>query len=252
MFRGLTGWVHHCGIHISGARDVNRFEDIHWFVGGTGPHDKAYFRHNRVGFEFGDVDGVIMDRCFMIFGKTFFRQLALKDTPSSVPEAAHSLGHHISQCWVEHVHEGFVFEGACGFVLDSTNILVEPGGVGVRVAAGALYYNAVISGVQVRNYAGPARGIEVGVAEPASRNRIAISDCQAVDGAPALRLMGGTLRATIHGNHFLGAPGSPAVVIEPGTDLVSITGNILGGSPAILDRATSATQKLIRDNIVEE
>ena len=67
MFRDLTGFVHHVGIHLSGCRDVNRILDVHWFVGGQDtPGRQSYYRENRVGFEFGDVDGVLMDRCFII------------------------------------------------------------------------------------------------------------------------------------------------------------------------------------------
>ena len=86
MFRDLTGFVHHVGIHLSGCRDVNRIQDVHWFVGGKDtPGKESYYRKNRVGFEFGDVDGVMMDRCFIIGGKTFFHQLAMKDTPDGKP-----------------------------------------------------------------------------------------------------------------------------------------------------------------------
>ncbi|MGI6296540.1 MAG: glycosyl hydrolase family 28-related protein [Armatimonadota bacterium] len=250
MFRNITGFVHKTGIHLSGCRDVNRFVDIHWFVGGKG--SGTFYRQNRVGFEFGDVDGVLMDRCFIIGGKTFFRQLPFKDTPSGKEELAHSLGHHINSCWIEAVDEGFVFEGASGFVINSTNILVRKGGVGVKIKSQGLYYNAVISGVQVRSFGEPIVGIEYTTLSPHHRNRLSITDCQVFEGSPALLLGPGAARVTVQSNHFESMPDKPAIQIEPGADLLVITGNILKSKQPIKDDSGDEAIKNISGNIEEK
>ncbi|MHB1462270.1 MAG: glycosyl hydrolase family 28-related protein [Armatimonadota bacterium] len=252
MFKEITGFVHHVGIHLSGCRDVNRIIDVHWFVGGENSEEPAYYGRNRVGFEFGDVDGLIMDRCFMIGGKTFFHQLPQKDAPDGKKEAAHSLGHHINLCWIEDVEKGFVFEGMTGFVLSSTNILVREGGVGVSVIPQSLYYNGVISGVQVRTFGKPAAGIEFDPKTPHGRNRLSISDCQVVDGAPAIRLGPGARRVNLHDNHLQAVAGQAAVLIEKGADLLVVTNNVLTGGTGIKDGSGKKAQKTITGNLVEK
>lgn len=252
MFRDLTGFVHHVGIHLSGCRDVNRIIDVHWFVGGKNGPGRSYFRENRVGFEFGDVDGVLMERCFIIGGKTFFHQLPLKDTPDGKKAPAHSLGFHIDQCWIEDVDQGFVFEGATGFVLNSANILVRKGGVGVSVKTNNIFYNAVISGVQVRTFGEPVTGFEYTTTNPHSRNRLSIADCQVVDGAPALLLGSGAIRANIHDNHFQSVPDKPAIQIDKGADLLVITNNVLSSTQPILDNSGDKARKNISGNVEEK
>lgn len=250
MFRELTGFVHHTGMHLSGCRDVGRILDVHWFVGGKDtPGEVSHYRKERVGFEFGDVDGVIMERCFIIGGKTFLHQLPVKDTPDGSTQPAHSLGFHIDQCWIEDVDAGFVFEGACGFVLSGTNILVRKGGVGVWVAADSLYYNAVITGVQVRPFAEPIVGIEYRVKTPHPRNRLAISDCQVINGAPAVHLGPGAARTTITGCHLNAAAGQPAVLVDEGADLFTISGNVLSGK--VEDHSGAGARKRVEGNVVE-
>jgi hypothetical protein len=250
MFRDLTGFVHHVGMHLSGCRDVNRIQDVHWFVGGKDtPGKESYYVKNRVGFEFGDVDGVLMDRCFMILGKTFFHQLPYKDTPDGKKENAHSLGFHIDECWIEHVDNGFIFEGATGFVLNSTNILVNKGGFGVKVRTNGLFYNAVIEGVQVRTHNGPVVGFEYDCLSPHPRNRLAISDCQVTDGAPAVHIKSGAQRAQVHDCHLQGVEGHPAVLIDKGADLFTITNNILLGP--IEDNSDDKARKTIAGNLSE-
>lgn len=249
MFKNLTGFVHKTGIHLSGCRDVNRIVDVHWFVGGKG--SGSFYRQNRVGFEFGDVDGVLMDRCFIIGGKTFFRQLPSKDTSSGKEEPAHSLGFHINSCWIEAVDEGFVFEGATGFVLNSANILLHKDGVGVRVRADGLYYNAVISGVQVRSFGEPIVGFEYSTVSPHSRNRLSITDCQVIDGSPALLLGAGATRATVQSSHFQSVPDKPAIQIEPGANFLVITGNILSSQQPIKDDSGEDAIKNISGNVEE-
>jgi len=252
LFRNLTGFVHNVGMHLSGIRDVVRIENVHWFVGGDDIGEKAYFRKHRVGFEMGDVDGVLMSQCFIIGGKTFFHQLPTKDTTDGSKQPAHSLGHHIDQCWIEDVVNGFVFEGTSGFVVSSANILVREGGVGVKVDADYLFYNAVLDSVQVRSFGAPIRGFEFGVrGEPHIRTRLSIADCQVVDGAPALRLMKGARRANVHDNHFQAVPGKPAIQIDPGADLLVITHNVLSAAQPIEDRSGTGARKVIEGNLVE-
>lgn len=251
MFRDLTGFVHHVGIHLSGCRDVNRILDVHWFVGGKDtPGKESYYRKNRVGFEFGDVDGVILDRCFIIGGKTFFHQLPVKDTPDGSKAMAHSLGFAIDNCWIEDVENGFIFEGACGFTLNSSNILVRENGFGVKVIAHSLYYNAVIEGVQVRGFGKPFTGIEYDCSTPHPRNRLAISDCQVTDGAPSVHLRSGAQRAQVHDCHLTGVAGKPAILIDKGADLLTITDNILNGK--IEDNSGAKAKKTVQGNVEEK
>jgi len=252
MFRDLTGFVHHVGMHLSGCRDVNRILDVHWFVGGKDtPGKQSYYRKNRVGFEFGDVDGVLMDRCFIIGGKTFLHQLPVKDTPDGKKAPAHSLGFHIDECWIEDVDYGFIFQGACGFVINSSNILVRENGVGVKVDAASLFYNAVIEGVQVRGFGKPFVGFEYDCSNPHGRNRLAISDCQVTDGAPSIHIKSGGWRAQIHDCHLQSVGGNPAILIEKGADYFTITNNILGPG-GIKDDTPSDAHKTISGNLVEK
>lgn len=252
MFRDLTGFVHSVGIHLSGCRDVNRIIDVHWFVGGKNNTANAYYRKNRVGFEFGDVDGILMDRCFIIGAKTFLHQLPYKDTSDGKKEMAHSLGFQISECWIEDVDEGFVFEGVTGFVLSSSNILVRGGGVGVKVKTNSIYYNASISGVQVRGFGKPLVGFDYDCLIPHGRNRLSISDCQVVDGSPAVHVGPGGWRANIHNNHFQSMGDSPAIQIDKGADLLVITNNVLSAKQPIADNSGDKARKNISGNIDED
>lgn len=251
LFRDITGFVHSVGIHLSGCRDVNRIQNVHWFVGGKNGQGEAYFRKNRVGFEFGDCDGTLMDDCFIIGGKTFLHQLALKDTPDGKEEPAHSLGFQIDKCWIEDVNEGFVFEGACGFVINNSNILVRENGVGVKVKTNSLFYNAAINGVQVRGFGKPFVGFDYDNQKNHPRNRISISDCQVAGGAPALHIGPGGWRANIHDNHFQSAAG-PTIIIDKGADLLVITNNVLSYGQGIEDNSGKEATKNITGNIEEK
>lgn len=252
LFRNLTGHIHNVGMHLSGIRDVVRVENVHWFVGGDPIDGTAYYTRNRVGFELGDVDGLIMSKCFVIGAKTFFHQLPTKDTTDGTKQPAHSLGLHIDQCWIEDVDNGFIFEGTSGFVLESTNILVRKGGVGVKVDADYLFYNAVITGVQVRPFDQPIRGFEYRVKNPHERNRLSIADCQVIMGSPAVHLMKGAIRANIHDSHFKSVPGRPAVQIDEGVDLFTLTNNILTSAEPIRDQSGPKARKTITGNLVEK
>ncbi len=116
LLRNLTGFVHSVGVHLDGIADIVRIENVHWFVGGDESKGNWY-RDNRVGFEFGRVDGLIMDKCFMIGGKTFVHQLPVSVLPDNPEAPAHSLPLMFTQCWVENVEFGFIFEGRCGFTI---------------------------------------------------------------------------------------------------------------------------------------
>ncbi len=251
LFRNLTGHIHNVGMHLSGIRDIVRVENVHWFVGGSPLDETAYYRTNRVGFELGDVDGFIMSKCFIIGARTFLHQLPNKDTTDGSKQPAHSLGIHVDQCWIEDVDHGFIFEGTSGFVISSTNILVRKGGVGVRVDADYLFYNAVITGTQVRPFGDPIRGIEFNVKNAHPRTRLSVADCQVDLGAPALRLGPGVIRANIHDNHFQAAVDQPAIVIEPGADLFTITNNILGSKEPIRDGSGDKARKTISGNLTD-
>lgn len=252
MFRDLTGFVHHVGIHLSGSLDVNRIQDVHWFVGGNNtPGKESYFHKNRVGFQFGRVDGIILDRCFMIFGKTFFHQLPYRDSPEGNQEPAHSLGFAIDNCWIEHVENGFIFEGYTGFTLSNTNILINKGGIGVKVDAQSLFYNAAINGIQVRGHNGPFIGIEYNAQKPHGRNRLAISNSQVTDGMPAVHLKSGAQRAQISNCHLSAVEGQPSIRIDEGADLFTITNNIFNVKNPIEDNSGTDARKTISGNLTD-
>lgn len=253
LFRNLTGFTHNVGMHLGGIRDVVRIENVHWFVGGDDLTEKAYYRYNRVGFEISDVDGLIMSKCFIIGAKTFFRQIPTRDNTEGKVDVSHSLGHLIEQSWIEDVENGFVIEGICGITLHSANILVRGGGVGVKIAAPNLFYNSAIDSVQVRSFGFPIRGIEYGTTpgKPHVRDRISIVNCQVVDGAPALRLTAGAMRANVHDNHFQAVPGKPAIQVDRGANLFVITNNIINSDIPILDKSAPNATKLVKDNLVE-
>jgi hypothetical protein len=251
LFRNLTGHIHNVGMHLSGIRDIVRVENVHWFVAGSPLDETTYYRANRVGFELGDVDGFIMSKCFIIGAKTFLRQLPNRDTTDGSQQPAHSLGIHVDQCWIEDVENGFIFEGTSGFVISSTNILVRKGGVGIKVNADHLFYNAVITSTQIRPFADPIRGIEYAVKNAHQRNRLSIADCQVDLGAPAVHLMAGAVRANIHDNHFQSALDQPAIVVDEGVDLFTITNNILGSKEPIRDHSGSKARKTITGNLTD-
>jgi hypothetical protein len=172
--------------------------------------------------------------------------------PDGSVQPAHSLGIHATQCWIEDVENGFIFEGTSGFVVDSTNILVRKGGVGIRVDADSLFYNAVIASTQIRPFADPIRGIEFGVKNPHPRNRLSIADCQIVLGAPAVRLKRGAVRVNIHNNHLEAAGDNGAIVVDEGADLFTITNNVLTGKEPIRDASGPKARKTVAGNVEEK
>ncbi len=250
MYKEITGFVHHIGIRLNFCPDVNRFQDIHWFVGGDDQNMNAHFQKHRVGFEFGNVDGVMMDRCFMIGGKAFFEKKGYEEAPDGKKNAVYALGFHIDECWTESVDVGFIFEGVLGFVLENSNILVRPNGVGVRVKPESLYYNSVISGVQVRGFDDSFVGIEYDTLTPHVRNRLSVADCQISDSKVAVHLGPGARRVNLHDSHL---EGKLAVKIDKGADLLVITNNIFTtpGEP-IDDQSGDKANKNISGNLTEK
>lgn len=250
MFRDITGFTHHIGMRLHGCRDVNRIQDVHWFVGGDNHSPDAYFMKNRVGFEFGDVDGVMMDRCFIIGGKTFFHKVGFKKDAGGKENPIGALGFQIDECWIENVDTGFIFDGVLGFTLENSNILVRNGGTGVKIRSAGLYYNSVISGVQVRGFGGPITGIEYDVVTPHVRNRLSIADCQVPDGDPAVHLMSGARRVNLHDCHL---EGKLPVKIDKGADFLVITNNVFTcKGKAIEDGTDKEVTKNISGNLVEK
>ncbi len=240
LIRNITGFIHNVGIRLHGPVDVVRIENVHWFI----PHEtdpfggSPYYWNNRVAFEIGNVDGLLMTRCFMIFGKTFFHQ----------PPNHASLGLHVTQCWIEHMQNGFVIEGLCGLVLSDTNILLDkPNGVGIGFTGPSLYYNCAINNTQVR-YAGEGSGPAViySPTEPHFRNWLGISNCQfdtPVNG-PSIKIGPKAQRAKIEGCHITG---KPAIVIEKGANEIMIRGNFLKGG--MEDNSGADAKKIINDNM---
>ncbi|HET6456565.1 MAG TPA: hypothetical protein VFI02_19365, partial [Armatimonadota bacterium] len=83
---------------------------------------------------------------------------------------------------------------------------------------------------------------------PHPRNRLVIADCQVTDGAPSVHLKSGAQRAQIHDNHLTGVAGKPAILIQKGADLFTITNNILNGT--IEDHSTTE-KKTVSGNVIE-
>lgn len=252
LLRNLSGFVHSVGVHLDGPLDIVRIENVHWFVGGDGSKGDWY-RDNRVGFEFGRVDGVMMSRCFMIGGRTFVHQLARAEASGAAPAGpAHSLTLMFSQCWVENVPFGFLFDAACGVSISDCQILVnDPAGYGIRLSAGSVYYGAFVNNVQVRCMPGvTTTGLYCSFSEPHPRNHLCVTNLQVVDGAPAVHLGPGAARVSITNSHLMGA-GAPAVLIEEGADLIQITGNVIAGEEPIRDESLPDARKIITNNLLE-
>lgn len=265
LFKNINGFAHYRGFHLSGAMDVNRFENIHWFPSRINRmYDNAFFRDNLVAFEFGRQDGVMMSNCFIIGGKAFLHQL--QHTDKGAPEWSSSLGYCINGCWIEDVEYGFIFEGVCGFSINGSNILVRKDGVGIKVNPECIGYNAVVSAVQIRGFGAdkPFTGIDYNMKlqywQPNALNKLTVTDCQIQNGKPAIKLGDKAHRTFITGNLLGGAQGYPAIEIAKGASYIIITGNLLqvpkGQNTPIRRRAindqSQPTNKIIKDNLFEE
>jgi hypothetical protein len=71
-------------------------------------------------------------------------------------------------------------------------------------------------------------------------------------GSPAVHLMKGAIRANIHDSHFKSVPGRPAVQIDEGVDLFTLTNNILTSAEPIRDQSGPKARKTITGNLVEK
>jgi hypothetical protein len=245
LFRDLTGFVHKTGIRLDGIKDIARIEDVHWFVPGVGSTG-GWFRSNRAGFEFGNVDGVLMSRCFMIGGKTFVHQQATDGQGNNV----HSLGLHIAQCWTESVKYGFLIEGTCGLVLSDTQIYISyDDGIGIAMRMPHLYYHSTISNTQVRLVGGPdnALGIEYSPSDDHSLNHLMVSQCQITEGFTGVRLGPNARRVWLTGNHILAH--SNGIEIAQGADQLIIKDNLISAKTAIVDESGENARKVIGDNL---
>ena len=253
LFRDIDGWSHYRGFVISGAKDINKFENIHWFVGGTEVSDNAFYAKNRVCFDFTNVDGVMMSKCFTILSKTFFQQNATKPNEKGEIETSHSLPHYIDNCWVEHTDNGFIFAGYGGFVIDSSQILVRPGGIGITVNSDAIFYNAAVTSTQVRGTGG---GNIIGlIYDPKDyhvRTKLSVSDFQVIDGYPAVKLGSKARNFTMTNSHFMGSGG---IEIAKGADSIIIKDNIIdywAGGYTIKNTNKQSNTFIVKDNIVKK
>ena len=94
---------------------------------------------------------------------------------------------------------------------------------------------------------------------PNGHNKLTITDCVIQNGMPAIRLGSKSVRTFIRGNLLMGAEGYPAIQVDEGADLFTITDNILQQRPSgeteqppvIVDNS-GEVQKVLRDNLVEE
>ncbi|MHB0998582.1 MAG: glycosyl hydrolase family 28-related protein [Armatimonadota bacterium] len=265
LFKNINGFAHHRGFHLTGAMDINRFDNIHWFPSRINrTYEGAYFAKNLVAFEIGRQDGFMMNNCFIIGGKAFFHQV--QHTDKGAPEWAHSLGYSFNGCWVEDVEYGFIFEGVAGFTIVGSNILVRKDGVGIKINSECIAYNAVVNGVQIRGFGEdkPFIGIDYNMQyqywQPNRLNKLTVTGCEIQNAKPAIRLGDKSIRAFINGNLLCGADGYPSIEIMNGAKLFTIKDNILQTrkdegtvkqpSP-IIDRSGNV-QKIIKDNMYEK
>ncbi|HOZ48349.1 MAG TPA: glycosyl hydrolase family 28-related protein [Candidatus Hydrogenedentes bacterium] len=240
LFRDITGFTHRIGIRLDGTKDIVRIEDVHWFVPAYGG---SFYRRERVGFSIGSTDGILMARCFMIGGRTFFHQETTNGTGGNV----HSLGHHITQCWVEAVTYGFLIEGTCGLVLSDTQIYVsDPAGAGIVMRMPHLYYHSVIGNTQVRCDGSQALGIEYAPTGDHPRNHLMLHHCQVFEASVSVRLGEKARRVWVTENH-LGARDAGIVIENGATDLV-VKDNMVQAPKAVDDHSAPDAVKEIEGN----
>lgn len=244
LFRDITGFTHKTGLRLDGIKDIARIEDVHWFVGNSGG---GFFRRERVGFEFGATDGVIMSKCFMIGGKTFFHQQA----KNGAGEDVHSLGHHVTQCWTEAVTYGFLIEGTCGLVLSDTQIYVsDPEGAGIRMCMPHLYYHSVVSNTQVRCDGSQALGIVYDPSDDHPRNHFNLHHCQVFEAGTGVVLGDKARRVWVTENHIQ-AYEKGIEIAESARDFI-VRDNMVQCSLSIDDRSRKDAAKRVEGNLVLE
>ncbi|MBR4748041.1 MAG: hypothetical protein IK083_00515 [Abditibacteriota bacterium] len=253
-FANINAFCHYRGFYLTGAADINRFENIHFFPSQTAKGG-SFSMDNLIGFEFGRQDGCMMNSCFIIRGKGFFRQ----DRDNGIDgKWSQSLGYSFMNCWIENVDCGFDFAGVCGFTIAGSNILVKDKGVGVRVRAECIAYNAVVNSTQIRGYPGKTfTGVEYDMEykwwAPNALNKLTVSDCIIQRAAPAVRLGKNCCRAWVQGCLL---SGSPAMDIDPEAAGCTVSDNIfqlendgmsLWGGPR-----PSGRDVVLRDNLTED
>lgn len=241
LFRDITGFTHKTGLRLDGIKDIARIEDVHWFVGNSGT---GFFRRERVGFEFGAVDGVIMARCFMIGGKTFFHQTAKSGDGKDV----HSLGLHVTQCWTESVTYGFLIEGTCGLILSDTQIYVsDPAGAGIAMRMPHLYYHSAITNTQIRCDGSQALGVDYAPTADHPRNHLMLSHCEIVEASTGIRLGEQARRVWLTENHIRAR--DTGIEIAEGADQLIIRDNMIGAKMMIDDKTSAEATKAIEGNM---
>ncbi len=250
VYRDLGGWFHHIGIRLDGGLDVARFEDIHWFIGGTDREDAAnshYFKE-RVGFQFGRQDGVMMSNCFIIHGRALYEQLPVAATG----KASHCLTHIINSCWCENVEYGFIFSGMFGVNIDNTVILVKNGGTGIKINNQGSFYNLTISNTAFRGYNDTFTGIDYTAVEDRAQNRMAVTGCQFVGASPAVKLGDESRRITLGDNQFIGrgTEDKPIITIGKGSKNIIIRDNFanLAEGKWIKNEAKGEKTIVLKDN----
>ena len=240
LFRNITGHVHDTGIRLDGPLDIVRIENVHWFSPG---YPTEYFTKNRVGFQFGRVDGVIMSKCFMIGGKTFLQQME----KTGKGEPAHSLGIHVTQCWTEAVKYGFLIEGICGLVLSDTQMYIsDPEGAGVKMTMPYLFYHSTISNTQIRCDGSHAVGVIYAPSADHYRNHLNLTNCEIVEASTGVEIGPLARRLFINDNHIQ-AYGT-GIVIDKGADMFFVRENMIDAEKAIDNQAGEGEYKTIRDN----
>ncbi|MBP5273490.1 MAG: hypothetical protein ILO36_00950 [Abditibacteriota bacterium] len=256
LFSNINGFCHHRGFSMTGALDVNRFENVHFFPSRIGRCEGAsYSSHNLIAFEFGRQDGGTFNSCFVIAARGFFRQ-NLTAVPGDT-SAVISLGYTFTNCWIEAVDFGFDFRGVLGFTVLGCNVLVNAGGTGIIVRPEALGFNAVIKDTQVRGFAQPYTGIEYdysGKYWPSFyTNKLTISDCVIQQAAPAVRLGPKAERVWVKDCLLGGMKGFPAVEIAKGARYFYVTDNVFqqtGNTPPVED-LSDTENKLVEGNATE-
>lgn len=245
LFRNITGFVHNCGIRLDGPLDVVHIDHAHFFVNGDNPGDtRNYYLKHRVAFEFGRVDGVFMNSCFMIYGETFIH--LLPKTGADKPN--HCLGFAVNNCWVEYVRKGFDIEGICGMTVSNCHILItQPDGFGFRFIMPAAFYNLALSSVQIR-YAhkgsGPALIYNPSGTHPLTKLSVNGALFFTPKGSPSVVLGANARNFMFTGNYVAG---DPAIQIDQGANFINITGNNISGS--IIDNTSTDAVKNISGNV---
>ncbi len=254
-FANINAFCHWRGFLLTGAADINRFENIHFFPSRSNGKDAVFSRNNLIGFEFGRQDGCMMNSCFIIRGKCFFKQ----NRDNMIDDKwSQSLGYSFINCWIENVDVGFDFAGVCGFTIAGSNILVKKGGTGVRVRAECIAYNAVVNSTQIRSYPDSEyTGIEYDMEykwwAPNGLNKLTVSDCMIQRAAPAIKLGKNCHRVWIQGCLL---SGSPALEIHDKAYGCTITDNVIqleNDGMSILGKGNKPAEDIVfRNNLTED